>query len=77
VELRVVEVSATAQTAQALETTMEQEEECRRRAEDCVRLARLMPNHLDRRAILAAARRWTALAEEAAKAPAEDPDQDR
>jgi len=54
---------------------MESEEECRRRAEDCTLLARLMSSERDRHAILAARRRWEALAEVAAKEHAEEKDQ--
>jgi hypothetical protein len=55
---------------------MEPQKECRRRAEDCIRLARLMPSDFDRRVMLAAARRWKALAEAAPTAVAEESDQD-
>jgi hypothetical protein len=44
---------------------MDSTDEYQRRAEDCRLLARLMPTELDRRAMLAAARRWRALAGEA------------
>jgi hypothetical protein len=37
-------------------------DEYRQRAEDCLRLARLMPTEHDRRTMLTAARRWHALA---------------
>jgi hypothetical protein len=47
---------------------MESEEECRRRAEDCTLLARLMSSERDRHVMFAAARRWKTLAEAAAKA---------
>jgi len=58
-----------------LELVMETQEECRRRAEDGTRLARLMSNEVDRRAMLAAARRWAALAEAAANRETEDAEQ--
>jgi hypothetical protein len=58
-----------------LDLAMETEEECRRRAEDCVRLARLMSIEHERHAMLAAARRWRALAAMAGKATAKEPDQ--
>ena len=41
---------------------MDVNEEYRRRADDCLRLARLMPTEQERRNMLAAAKRWRALA---------------
>jgi hypothetical protein len=46
-----------------LEAVMDPQDEYRQRAEDCIRLARLMANAADRRMMLAAAGRWRALAE--------------
>jgi hypothetical protein len=40
-------------------------DEYQQRAEDCLRLVRLMPTELDRRTMLLAARRWQALAGQA------------
>ena len=41
---------------------MDSVDEYRRRAEDCLRLARLMQTEQDRRTMQAAAKRWRALA---------------
>jgi len=41
---------------------MDSVDEYQQRAEDCLHLARLMPTEQDRRTMLAAARRWRALA---------------
>jgi hypothetical protein len=42
---------------------MELQDEYRQRAEDCIRLARLMSSAAERRMMLAAAGRWRALAD--------------
>jgi hypothetical protein len=43
-------------------SVMDTHDEYRRRAEDCLRLMRLMSSEADRRMMRAAARRWHALA---------------
>jgi len=57
-------------TRAGIGASVETEEECRRRPEDC-----LMFSERERRVMLAPARRWKALAEAVQKAQAENPDQ--